>query len=135
MSSLFGYIDKCDVVRHVYEDLKRSRMLRERIQDFGIVQPEKQLNEGWTNLVRHLMNAKDEHFFIAGYYRVIKTEQVVAYRSYVNDSLRLNDVPSIYGTNPAIPRWASGFQVAIDRLNRDVRVFESHNDDEDNEVK
>ncbi|MBB6674617.1 DUF455 family protein [Cohnella nanjingensis] len=89
------YLDKCQFVRHVYEDLKRSRMLRERIQDFGLAQPEKQLNEAWTNLVRHLMSAADVDLFIAAFYRVVKVEQVAAYRSYIQNALRLNDAPSV----------------------------------------
>lgn len=90
-----GYMHKCDIVRHLYEDWKRSRVLRERIQDFGVAQPEKQVNSSWTNLVRQLMGSVDWHYFVAGFYRVIKAEQVHAYRNYVNSSLRLNDAPSI----------------------------------------
>ncbi|HZG75436.1 MAG TPA: hypothetical protein VEZ72_06215, partial [Paenibacillus sp.] len=36
-----GYNVKCQFVRHVYEDWKRCRALRERIQDFGIPNPDK----------------------------------------------------------------------------------------------
>lgn len=90
-----GYADKCQVVRHMYEDWKRCRVLRERVQDFGVVQPEKQLNEAWTNLVRQLMSAPDADYFITAFYRVIKVEQAAAYRTYAQNTLRLNDAPSV----------------------------------------
>lgn len=89
------YFDKCQFVRHVYEDWKRVRVLRERVQDFGIPKPEKQLDENWMNLVRHLMCAPDADYFIAAFYRVVKVEQVTAYRTYVQNTLRWNDAPSV----------------------------------------
>lgn len=89
------YADKCQFVRHVYEDLKRTRALRERIQDFGIAQPEKQLHAGWTNFVNRLMGAPDADRFIPALYRVVKAEQAAAYRLYAQNTLRLNDAPSV----------------------------------------
>ncbi|UVI29673.1 DUF455 family protein [Paenibacillus spongiae] len=89
------YEDKCRFVRHVYEDLKRARSLRERVQDFGVAFPEKRLDASWTNLVRHLMSAQDADYFIPALYRVIKVEQAEAYRTYLQHTLRLNDAPSV----------------------------------------
>lgn len=89
------YADKCAVVRHLYEDWKRCRALRERVQDFGVAMPEKQLNAAWTNLVARLMNAEDADFFIAALYKVIKEEQAAAYHIYSRNTLRLNDAPSV----------------------------------------
>lgn len=90
-----GYADKCQLVRHLYEDWKRCRVLRERVQDFGIAQPEKQLDEAWTNVVRRLMQAPDADYFTAALYRVVKREQADAYRTYAQHTLRLNDAPSV----------------------------------------
>lgn len=89
------YNVKCQFVRHVYEDWKRCRALRERVQDFGILYPEKQTDERWTNLVRHVMTSADTGHFLAALYRVIKKEQAAAYRQYTESTLRLNDAPSV----------------------------------------
>jgi hypothetical protein len=90
-----GYMDKCQFARHLYEDLKRCRALRERIQDFGIPQPEKQIQPQWTNLVKHLMSAADADLFLPALHRVVKVELAAAYHTYVQNSLRLNDAPSV----------------------------------------
>lgn len=89
------YHAKCAFIRHLYEDLKRIRAMRERIQDFGIPQPERQRREPWTNLVRHLMTAENANVFFGAFYRVLKPAQLEAYTSYVNATLRLNDAPSV----------------------------------------
>lgn len=90
-----GFAEKCCMVRHSYEDFKRTRALRERVQDFGIPIPEKQIQEMWTNVVRHVMTAPDHNVFIAALYGVVKPAQVEVYRRYVNSTLRLNDAPSV----------------------------------------
>ncbi|MFD1676825.1 DUF455 family protein [Alicyclobacillus fodiniaquatilis] len=94
---------KCTLVRHSYEDLKRTRAIRERIQDFGVVHPEKQIQEAWSNVVRHLMTASDEDYFIATVYRVIKPFQVHAYRTYIESTLHLNDAPSVEAFEDHLP--------------------------------
>lgn len=97
------YVDKCQVMRHFYEDLKRVRSIRERVQDFGILYPEKHLQETWTNVVRHLMTAKNMNHFVGALYRVIKTELSVAYRQYIQNTLRLNDAPSVEAFEDHLP--------------------------------
>jgi hypothetical protein len=98
-----SYTVKCQFVRHVYEDWKRCRTLRERVQDFGIPQPDKQIAVQWTNLVRHLLSAENANFFIAAFYRVIKREQAAAYREYAECTLRLNDAPSVEALEDHLP--------------------------------
>jgi len=97
------YNVKCQFVRHVYEDWKRCRALRERIQDFGIPNPDKHVEERWTNLVRHVMAAPDASHFLAAIYRVVKREQASAYREYVESTLRLNDAPSVEALEDHLP--------------------------------
>lgn len=94
---------KCRLVRHSYEDFKRTRAIRERIQDFGVIHPEKQIQAAWTNVVRHLMTASDEDYFVATLYRVIKPIQVNAYRTYIESTLRLNDAPSVEAIEDHLP--------------------------------
>ncbi len=98
-----GYIEKCYFVRHVYEDLKRARALRERVQDFGVFSPEKQVDGDWTNLVRHLMSARNDSHFFGALYRVIKVEQAESYRKYIQSTLRLNDAPSVEAIEDHLP--------------------------------
>ncbi|MBM7564765.1 DUF455 family protein [Paenibacillus sacheonensis] len=97
------YAVKCQLVRHLYEDWKRCRALRERIQDFGIPHPDKQIDASRTNLVRHLLTAPDTVCFIGGFYRVVKREQIRAYREYAETTLRLNDAPSVEAIEDHLP--------------------------------
>jgi hypothetical protein len=97
------YTIKCQFTRHVYEDWKRCRALRERIQDFGIPKPDKQIDEQWTNLVRLMISAVDSNHFIAAFYRVVKREQAAAYREYAECTLRLNDGPSVDAIEDHLP--------------------------------
>ncbi|RAP76570.1 DUF455 family protein [Paenibacillus montanisoli] len=98
------YSGKCDFVKHLHDDLKRCKAIRERIQDYGILHPEKQIEPEWTNLVKHLLTAPNQYYFIAGLYLVIKREQASAYREYVQCTLRLNDAPSVEALEDHLPR-------------------------------
>jgi hypothetical protein len=83
--------------------LKRVRALRERLRDFGVGTPENQVQAEWTNLVRHLLTASNANYFIAALYRVLKVEEVNAYRIYTQCTLRLNDAPSVEALEDHLP--------------------------------
>src|SRR5256885_14232721 len=75
-----SYDVKCTLAEHLHEDMRRARALRERIADFGVTAPERQIDHGLANLVRHLLQAPFDGALLGAFYRVIKVEQAQAYR-------------------------------------------------------
>jgi hypothetical protein len=99
-----AYDVKCTLVEHLHEDMRRTRALRERIGDFGVFAPEKQIDSGVGNLVRHLLQAPFDGALLGAFYRVIKVEQAAAYRRHLNATLRLNDAPTVAVIEDHLPK-------------------------------
>ena len=70
-----SYEVKCVLVEHLHEDMRRARALRERIGDFGVFAPERRIDPGLANLVRHLLQAPFDGALVGALYRVLKVEQ------------------------------------------------------------
>src|SRR5215211_6521176 len=95
---------KCKLVEHLHEDMRRARALRERIADFGVFAPERRVDAGLANLVRHLLQAPFDGALVGGFYRVIKVAQAEAYRSHLGATLRLNDAPTVAVIEDYLPK-------------------------------
>ena|GEM_PF-1591386 len=95
---------KCMLVEHLHEDMRRTRALRERIADFGVFAPERQIDQGLANLVRHLLQAPFDGALIGAFYRVLKVAQAGAYRQHLQVTLRLNDAPTVAVLEDHLPR-------------------------------
>jgi hypothetical protein len=109
-----SYDVKCTLVEHLHEDMRRARALRERVADFGVFAPERRLDPGLANLVRHLLQAPFDGALVGALYRVIKVEQTAAYRRHLHTTLRLNDAPTVVVLEDHLPKldrqiaWAKG---------------------------
>ena len=79
-----AYEVKCTLVEHLHEDMRRTRALRERIADFGVFAPERRIDPGLANLVRHLLQAPFDGALVGAFYRVVKVEQAAAYRRHLH---------------------------------------------------
>ncbi|HEV2125869.1 MAG TPA: hypothetical protein VGW38_24190, partial [Chloroflexota bacterium] len=99
-----SYEVKCTLVEHLHEDMRRTRALRERIADFGVFSPERQIDGRLANLVRHLLQAPFDGALVGAFYRVIKTEQAEAYRRHLRSTLRLNDAPTVAVFEDHLPK-------------------------------
>ena len=99
-----AYEVKCTLVEHLHEDMRRTRALRERIADFGVFAPERQIDPGLANLVRHLLQAPFDGALLGAFYRVVKVEQTAAYRRHLTATLRLNDAPTVAVLEDHLPR-------------------------------
>jgi hypothetical protein len=99
-----AYEVKCRLVEHLHEDMRRTRALRERIGDFGVFAPERQVDPAMANLVRHLLQAPFDGALIGAFYRVIKAEQADAYRRHLRTTLRLNDAPTVAVLEDHLPK-------------------------------
>lgn len=95
---------KCTLVEHLHEDMRRTRALRERIADFGVFAPERQIDQGLANLVRHLLQAPFDGALIGAFYRVLKVAQAGAYRQHLQATLRLNDAPTVAVLEDHLPK-------------------------------
>ncbi|MGH2371124.1 MAG: hypothetical protein ACRDI2_23345, partial [Chloroflexota bacterium] len=99
-----SYDVKCKLVEHLHEDMRRTRALRERIGDFGVFAPERQIDPGLANLVCHLLQAPFDGALVGAFYRVIKGEQADAYRRHLRSTLRLNDAPTVAVLEDHLPK-------------------------------
>ena len=99
-----AYEVKCTLVEHLHEDMRRTRALRERIADFGVFAPERQIDPGLANLVRHLLQAPFDGALLGAFYRVVKVEQTAAYRRHLTATLRLNDAPTVAVLEDHLPK-------------------------------
>ena len=99
-----SYDVKCVLVEHLHEDMRRTRALRERIADFGVFAPERQIDPGMANLVRHLLQAPFDGALVGAFYRAIKGEQTEAYRRHLRATLRLNDAPTVAVLEDHLPK-------------------------------
>ena len=99
-----SYDVKCKLVEHLHEDMRRTRALRERIADFGVFSPERQVDAALANLVRHLLQAPFDGALVGAFYRTIKTLQAEGYRRHLRATLRLNDAPTVAVLEEHLPR-------------------------------
>jgi hypothetical protein len=99
-----AYEVKCVLVEHLHEDMRRARALRERIADFGVFAPERRIDPGLANLVRHLLQAPFDGALVGALYRVLKVEQAAAYRRHLDGTLRLNDAPTVAAVEDHLPK-------------------------------
>jgi hypothetical protein len=99
-----AYEVKCVLVEHLHEDMRRTRALRERIGDFGVFAPERQVDPSLANLVRHLLQAPFDGALLAAFYRVLKGDLAEAYRRHLRLTLRLNDAPTVMVLEDHLPR-------------------------------
>jgi len=95
---------KCVLVEHLHEDMRRAQRLRERIADFGVFAPERRVDAGLANLVRHLLQAPFDGALVGAFYRVIKPAQAEAYRRHLAATLRLNDAPTVAALEDHLPK-------------------------------
>src|SRR6266542_3026588 len=95
---------KCVLVEHLHEDMRRAQRLRERIADFGVFAPERRVDAGLANLVRHLLQAPFDGALVGAFYRVIKPAQAEAYRRHLATTLRLNDAPTVAVLEDHLPK-------------------------------
>jgi hypothetical protein len=128
-----AYEVKCVLVEHLHEDMRRARALRERIADFGVFAPERRIDPGLANLVRHLLQAPFDGALVGALYRVLKVEQAEAYRRHLRSTLRLNDAPTVAVLEDHLPRldrqiaWAKALlegPALPSDLARQVEAFE-----------
>jgi hypothetical protein len=99
-----SYDVKCALVEHLHEDMRRTRAIRERIADFGVFSPERRIDPGLSNLVRHLLQAPFDGALAGAFYRVLKVEQAGAYRRHLHTTLRLNDAPTVAVLEDHLPK-------------------------------
>lgn len=128
-----AYEVKCVLVEHLHEDMRRARALRERIADFGVFAPERRIDPGLANLVRHLLQAPFDGALVGALYRVLKVEQAAAYRRHLDGTLRLNDAPTVAAVEDHLPKldrqiaWAKALlegPALPTELGRQVDAFE-----------
>lgn len=85
---------KCELSHQLHTAMLRTRALRERLSDFLMREPEKQVLPEWANFVRHLMTAPTPDALLAALYRVIRPAQLKTYETHARLTLPVNDAPS-----------------------------------------
>jgi hypothetical protein len=85
---------KGEFCHQLHTAMLRTRALRERLSDFLMREPEKQVLLEWTNFVRHLMTAPDGDALLAALYRVVRPAQLQCYELHARSTLPVNDAPT-----------------------------------------
>ncbi|MCC6728465.1 MAG: DUF455 family protein [Chthonomonadales bacterium] len=92
---LFGDLDaKCGLSHHLHSAMLRTRAIRDRLSDFLMREPEKQVLVEWANFTRHLMAAPTPGALLSALYRVIRPAQLAAYEAHHRLTLPVNDAPT-----------------------------------------
>jgi hypothetical protein len=85
---------KCELAHQLNAAMLRTRSMRERLSDFLMREPEKQVVPEWSNFVRHLMTAPGPDALLAALYRVVRPAQLTTYEAHERLTLPVNDAPS-----------------------------------------
>jgi len=85
---------KCELSHQLHTAMLRTRAIRERLSDFLMREPEKQILPEWSNFVRHLMTAPTPDALLSALYRVVRPAQLKTYTLHQRLTLPVNDAPS-----------------------------------------
>src|SRR5579872_6844360 len=85
---------KCELSHGLHTAMLRTRAIRERLSDFLMQEPEKQVHPEWSNFVRHLLSAPNPHTLFSTFYRVIRPAQLRCYELHQHSTLPVNDAPT-----------------------------------------
>jgi hypothetical protein len=85
---------KCELSHQLHTAMLRTRAIRERLSDFLMREPEKQVLPEWTNFVRHLMTAPTPDALLSALYQVVRPAQLQTYELHERLTLPVNDAPS-----------------------------------------
>jgi hypothetical protein len=114
---------KCEFSHRLHTAMLRTRALRERLSDFLMREPEKQVLPEWANFVRHLMTAPHSDALLSALYRVIRPAQLKCYELHERATLPVNDAPTQELFALHLPglradlRWGQSYLAAREKAN------------------
>ncbi len=88
---------------HLWEDLKHSQIIRTRLWELRITNPDRDLDPAVREAIERLAIAQHDYELIAGVYLVLKAELLAAYKHYVATTFHVYDHPSVIALNTIIP--------------------------------
>ncbi len=88
---------------HLWEDLRHSQIIRTRLWELRITNPDRDLDPTVREAIERLAVAQHDYELIAGVYLVLKAELLAAYKHYVATTFHVYDHPSVIALNTIIP--------------------------------
>lgn len=88
---------------HIWEDLKHSQIIRTRLWELRITNPDRDVSPLVLEAVERLALAQHDYEVIAGVYLVLKSELLAAYKHYVTTTFQVYDHPSVIALKTIIP--------------------------------
>lgn len=94
---------KKQIAYHIWEDLRHSQLIRTRLWELRITNPDRDVDSRIEEAVESLSLAQNDYELIAGIYLVLKSELLAAYKQYIALTYSVYDHPSVIVLKTIIP--------------------------------